>query len=418
MGGQSRLWEVVGGVDKGGILVRSGRELSSPQAASRLSTGARVLQLELVGERLRYERLEGAGPDSGWVSLRLAGKELLVQLADGAPATPAQGNGSAAPTLPSSPPPLRDDEVRVCTWNLLAPCYHRGRDGKKEIQTKLWQSRVEVQLRAVLDAADPDVLCLQELWFAPTVLKILQSLAEERGYNVTMCRRTGAKLDGVAALVRSSRLQVLASEEQEICSMGDRVALWLVLRSPRAGEGKGESFVLGTTHFTFPHGDQEEDQRLRQGIRAAQCCYSFAGKHGLDPEAAALVFAGDFNCEDAPAGDEAMATFLGDGWRSAFAESNGQEASATHRTHRQNHACADLVLLRGAARARTAALLPLEAPDTVVIPRPEVGGAQGIEVPQTLQDWSQLSDHRPLVATVALGCAGGASGVVGASVSP
>jgi len=27
-----QLWEVVGGVDKGGILVRSGRELSSPEA--------------------------------------------------------------------------------------------------------------------------------------------------------------------------------------------------------------------------------------------------------------------------------------------------------------------------------------------------------------------------------------------------
>eukprot|EP00913_Durusdinium_trenchii_P035877 g33573.t1 len=64
------IWEVVGGVDKGGILVRAGRELSSPEESSRLSTGALIRQEELQGERLRYTRLQGTGPLTGWAAWR------------------------------------------------------------------------------------------------------------------------------------------------------------------------------------------------------------------------------------------------------------------------------------------------------------------------------------------------------------
>lgn len=77
MGGQ--LWEVVGGSDKGGIVVRSGRELTSPQAAERLSTSALVEELERHGERLHYKLLAGTGPSEGWVSLKLKDKVLLEQ---------------------------------------------------------------------------------------------------------------------------------------------------------------------------------------------------------------------------------------------------------------------------------------------------------------------------------------------------
>jgi len=80
----SRLWEVVGGVDKGGILVRAGQELSSPLLPARLATGAVVEEAELLGDRLRYRRRAGKGPDDGWVSLRLPGngKELLMPTTD------------------------------------------------------------------------------------------------------------------------------------------------------------------------------------------------------------------------------------------------------------------------------------------------------------------------------------------------
>jgi len=79
--GGASMWKVVGGADKGGILVRTGSDPSAPQAASRLSTGALIEELEIVGgERIHYKLKEGTGPDEGWVLIKLAGgKELCVK---------------------------------------------------------------------------------------------------------------------------------------------------------------------------------------------------------------------------------------------------------------------------------------------------------------------------------------------------
>merc|ERR1712014_492214 len=62
-------WVVVGGVDKGGIIVRQSSETSSQQTG-RLEHGAVVHEKERKGDRLHYERLTGNGPKSGWVSLK------------------------------------------------------------------------------------------------------------------------------------------------------------------------------------------------------------------------------------------------------------------------------------------------------------------------------------------------------------
>jgi len=78
MAGQ-KTWEVVGGADKGGIIVRQSADLKSDQLPDRLSTGAIVDEIELLGDRLRFRRRTGSGPDSGWVSVKLKDKELLVR---------------------------------------------------------------------------------------------------------------------------------------------------------------------------------------------------------------------------------------------------------------------------------------------------------------------------------------------------
>ncbi|CAE7523155.1 unnamed protein product [Symbiodinium pilosum] len=73
------LWEVVGGADKGGIVVRKGKDTSSEQEPRRLVTGSLIEQRELVGDRLRYALHTGEGPSEGWVSIRLKAKELVVK---------------------------------------------------------------------------------------------------------------------------------------------------------------------------------------------------------------------------------------------------------------------------------------------------------------------------------------------------
>lgn len=82
------LWQVTGGGDKGGIIVREGRERTSPQAPARLATGATVVQQRCEGDRLCYRLVRGSGPDTGWVSVRMGGKDLVVQVSS--PACPVQ----------------------------------------------------------------------------------------------------------------------------------------------------------------------------------------------------------------------------------------------------------------------------------------------------------------------------------------
>mmetsp|Transcript_73488 Transcript_73488/g.207556 ORF Transcript_73488/g.207556 Transcript_73488/m.207556 type:complete len:622 (+) Transcript_73488:1-1866(+) len=70
-------WTVVGGRGgAGGIVVRRGKDVKSKELP-RLSTGARVRELELDGDRLHYEKVSGRGPPFGWVSLTFKGVPLL-----------------------------------------------------------------------------------------------------------------------------------------------------------------------------------------------------------------------------------------------------------------------------------------------------------------------------------------------------
>lgn len=75
MGGQ--VWEVVGGGEKGGIVVRAGRHLGSAELAARLEKSSVVEELARNGDRLKYKLLSGNGPEEGWVSIRLKDKVLL-----------------------------------------------------------------------------------------------------------------------------------------------------------------------------------------------------------------------------------------------------------------------------------------------------------------------------------------------------
>lgn len=104
-------WKVVGGADKGGILVRTGQDLKSPEAFERLSTGAVVREEELVAERLHYVLVSGAGPSSGWVSTKVTGKDLVVkQVADAKVPTV---DSLVAPSWYSKKPCVKDRKIRV-----------------------------------------------------------------------------------------------------------------------------------------------------------------------------------------------------------------------------------------------------------------------------------------------------------------
>jgi len=276
------------------------------------------------------------------------------------------------------------------------------------VGTSFWQSRLEVQLKAVLGAADPDVLCLQEFWFHDSAQELLRGLAGGLGYELLLCRRSGwePKDDGLAVLVRSTRFEVVESEGQELCKEGSRVLLKLLLRLKQPGKGVAAlPLVLGCTHLTYPHEETTNRLRMVQGFNACRSCYAFAKKHGLDASEVALVLVGDMNAKASVDEDLALQAFSSDGWRSAFAEACGHEAGATHRTHRGEQICADFIMLRGEVSATSAAVLPLAEDSDTPILKARVGGAEGLPAgppPESLAEWSQLSDHRPLLAALRL----------------
>eukprot|EP00747_Dinoflagellata_sp_TGD_P106265 gnl/TRDRNA2_/TRDRNA2_169814_c0_seq1.p1 gnl/TRDRNA2_/TRDRNA2_169814_c0~~gnl/TRDRNA2_/TRDRNA2_169814_c0_seq1.p1 ORF type:complete len:418 (-),score=61.00 gnl/TRDRNA2_/TRDRNA2_169814_c0_seq1:48-1301(-) len=75
-----KFWIVIGGDDRGGIVVRSEHRLGST-FLGRLACGAKVREIETEGERLHYAKVNGLGPDTGWVSLTLRGTDLLRRVA-------------------------------------------------------------------------------------------------------------------------------------------------------------------------------------------------------------------------------------------------------------------------------------------------------------------------------------------------
>lgn len=100
-------WCVVGGVDKGGILVRTGQETTSPEASGRLATGALVRQEQLLGERLSYTKLTGEGPETGWVSIKIKDKVLMERAPVFEPKSAEEGRAASvfaepAPAAPAS----------------------------------------------------------------------------------------------------------------------------------------------------------------------------------------------------------------------------------------------------------------------------------------------------------------------------
>lgn len=83
-------------VDWRGALVREGKSLSSKQVA-RLTAGAIVEELERAGERLRFKKVSGTGPDAGWVSVKLLAQAGGAEKKEAVAATqPYQGSSLLA----------------------------------------------------------------------------------------------------------------------------------------------------------------------------------------------------------------------------------------------------------------------------------------------------------------------------------
>mmetsp|Transcript_139278 Transcript_139278/g.445255 ORF Transcript_139278/g.445255 Transcript_139278/m.445255 type:complete len:1059 (-) Transcript_139278:66-3242(-) len=125
--GVGGVWRVVGGGDKGGLLVRAEKQLSSAQEAERLATGAVVKALEHddVQGRLHYELLAGGGPSRGWVSTQLQGRPLLEKVA---------GRHMPAPAAVQSKALVAPEAADVQRIRLWRSCVEKGgKSGARDV---------------------------------------------------------------------------------------------------------------------------------------------------------------------------------------------------------------------------------------------------------------------------------------------
>jgi len=77
--GSDRLWRITASNEMG-VIVRPDLDLASQKLSDRLSQGAIVKELALVGDRLHFRTLRGTGPRGGWITIRLGHKELAVPI--------------------------------------------------------------------------------------------------------------------------------------------------------------------------------------------------------------------------------------------------------------------------------------------------------------------------------------------------
>lgn len=92
----SEGWRVVGGTERGGLVVRERKDTSSKASPKRLQTGALVEEIEFLSGsfRLHFRKVSGGGPDDGWVTTRASESEMLVRLKEWDPRP-----GRSLPTL-------------------------------------------------------------------------------------------------------------------------------------------------------------------------------------------------------------------------------------------------------------------------------------------------------------------------------
>lgn len=227
-------WEVIGGSDKGGILVREGQDLKSPQCSERLSTGAVIEEIEKVGERIHYKRLTGTGPAEGWVSLKISGKDLLAPKASGS--APVATNLKAASPL-ISPVGKAPGQARV-RLVLFSWTGNRGGAGSAHNFTK-WPKQLTAE-------SAPDTWEVCQVNYAGRGMRIkdanAKSAAEIAGPVVEALKKAG---EIPTVLFGFSFGAILAYETAAIMAANGKPPLALVVASAEHPKWAGRARGVG-----------------------------------------------------------------------------------------------------------------------------------------------------------------------------
>jgi len=304
-----------------------------------------------------------------------------------------QSNSDQA-VIQESPP------LTLLTWNALAPVYFRDGSDVEADDTPAYVAR-NARICEAICAVNADVVCLQEFWFDPGIIKMYQDKLGAKGYHYEALRRTsfncdGRSEDGVAVFVLQSSLKDVKRYDVRFQDYGipqDRVALLLTLQDVRLDNSASQLAVL-CTHLTFPH------SRYDMQARAAQIQACLDGVRRGVASKVPTIIAGDLN---GPSDDVVGSHLREAGFNNVWDIIHRKPCKITHQDHRGRNFASDHVWFLGTLQPKTATLLPDALPDDRPLLRPTVGGAQvGSGLPQTFEDWCELSDHRPVLVSFSI----------------
>jgi len=250
--------------------------------------------------------------------------------------------------------------LRVVTWNLLAPCYHRMNGALEAKHQKHWWNRLEDQLQ-LLEEMKADIVLLQEWWHGSTTYQERWfQWAASKHMSLFATPRTSNKPDGLAVLL-SAELTATNIELSEFSfnDWGDRVVQLLRF------EALGFRWLVANTHLTYPHPNSyDPPMRWHQGRKLGDLL-------GVELHDRLLVVGGDFNGNRLDPAVQNVAKATGGVIHCA--------EEATHRDHRGNTISCDLFLTDGLSKVDQ-----------------RLGGFDGC----LGKDAHFSSDHRPLLVTL------------------
>lgn len=321
---------------------------------------------------LSLARVASALPRPAW---RAGGRNVRRQSGPAPPAVSpiAASAASAAEARPA---------IRVATFNVLAPCYKRLADGRRESEQLAEATQRQQEASVLLQQAAPlDVVALQEYWFHPPVQQLWQQ-ALAPAFHIFALKRPDFPADGLLLCV-ARHTQVVAQRLLRFNDAGHRCALMLHLRPPPPvlsvastaslatptaatdthdsnqdshpmaatsqtpmqlptlaeqqptaassavasnSDPRARDFIAVVTHLTFPHDDTYRAIRNQQASRLVTEIADFAREQEVEH----VMLMGDFNGTLSSAEGAVISDA---GFRSAYGLKHGRELHVTHRNH-------------------------------------------------------------------------------------
>jgi mRNA deadenylase 3'-5' endonuclease subunit Ccr4 len=239
--------------------------------------------------------------------------------------------------MTSNLPKVATNNLSVCTFNILAPCYKRlsSENDREDAYDSVWRTR-HLSIINLLQSLQVHLICLQEFWLNdPSFVELYESHLSSK-YSFHYVQRTRGHDDGLAILVDKNHLKVIDQRKFLLHDIGNRVGLLLHL------ETKGQSLLLINIHLTFPHNSFDRQLRLTQIKEFLKLINEYQISNNLLNKCS-IILCGDFNaaCDNDP-----VYQLLEKQFQSSYFIIHGKEPKVTHLTHRNEELGVDFIFYR------------------------------------------------------------------------